>query len=162
MEDRLCAATDRYSLHRISFPVLLAPNRRQSGNKFHPKTRKQLVDNSGAPVTNESKVSYDFKRFTLKVSYTVAEDELQNTKIKDDAGRDIYISAEFPHIVVNGSWLDDAEHPDDRLEYGASEPGESDRWLFTVCIPLNATIVRVIVNCGMTTKRNGYRSSSLR
>src|SRR5260370_35970893 len=41
-----------------------------------------------------------------------------------------------------GSWLNDAEDPDDRLDYGALEPGESVRWTFIACVPKNATMVR--------------------
>jgi hypothetical protein len=29
-----------------------------------------------------------------------------------------------------------------RLDYGALEPGESDRWTFIACVPVNATMVR--------------------
>jgi hypothetical protein len=91
---------------------------------------------------NESKVHYKFKTLTLKISYTLPEDELQNKRTTGDDGRDIYLSPEFPHTVIDTSWLDDAEDPDGRLDYMVLEPGESDRWPFVVWIPLNATMVR--------------------
>jgi uncharacterized membrane protein len=52
----------------------------------------------------------------------------------------------FPHPAAEGSWLADAEDVDQRLEYGALEPGESDRWTFIACVPVNATMVRAL--CG--------------
>jgi hypothetical protein len=94
-----------------------------------------------APLKNESKVRYEFRHFALKIGYAVASDKLENKKETVD-GKDVHFSTRFPNTAVQSSWLEDAEDPDDRLDYGALEPGESDRWLFAACIPANATIVR--------------------
>jgi hypothetical protein len=109
---------------------------------FVRKQTAKWVITLDALLENKSKVRYEFKNFTFDISYTLAEDELENRKIKDEAGKDICLSAKFPHVAANGSWLDDAEDPEDRLDYGALEPGENDRWTFVACIPENATMVR--------------------
>jgi AbiU2 len=56
--------------------------------------------------------------------------------------KDTSLSVKFPHTAAKGSWLADAENVEERLDYGALEPGESDRWTFIACIPTNATMVR--------------------
>jgi hypothetical protein len=48
----------------------------------------------------------------------------------------------FPHPAAKGSWLADAENVEERLDNGALEPGEGDRWTFIACVPVNATMVR--------------------
>jgi hypothetical protein len=52
------------------------------------------------------------------------------------------LSVKFPHLAAKGSWLADVEDPDDRDDYGALEPGETDRWTFIACVPLNVTMVQ--------------------
>jgi hypothetical protein len=56
--------------------------------------------------------------------------------------KDTSLSVKFPHPAAKGSWLADAEDVEERLDYGALEPGENDRWTFIACIPMNATMVR--------------------
>jgi hypothetical protein len=56
--------------------------------------------------------------------------------------KDTSLSVKFPHPAAKGSWLADAEDVEERLDYGALEPGENDRWTFIACVPMNATMVR--------------------
>src|SRR5258708_21614932 len=59
-----------------------------------------------------------------------------------DGEKDTSLSVKFPHTATKGSWLADAENVEERLDYGALEPGESDHWTFIACIPTNATMLR--------------------
>jgi hypothetical protein len=68
---------------------------------------------------------------------------LANEIIKSADGKDIALSARFPHVAAKGSWLDDAENADDRMGYGALEPSESDLWIFVVCVPEDVTMIEV-------------------
>lgn len=111
---------------------------------FIRKQSNKWIVTVEASLENRSKVRYRFKNFTFEIRYTLPSDELENKIIKAEPGRkgkvekDITLSANFPNSAATGSWLDDAEHPDDRLDYGALEPGESDRWTFVACVPENA------------------------
>jgi len=91
-----------------------------------------------ALLESKSKVRHQFEDFTFEIRHTLPADELHN-KIVDD---EITLSAKFPHVAAEGSWLNDAENPDDREEYGSLEPGESERRTFIACVPKNATMVR--------------------
>jgi hypothetical protein len=102
----------------------------------------KLVVTVEALVENKAKIRHKFKDFTFEIRYTLPSDELENTISKDKAGKDIALSAKFPHIAAKGSWLDDSEDPDARMDYGALEPGESDRWTFVACLPQDATMIR--------------------
>ena len=74
-------------------------------------------------------------------------DELENRKLTeeakkgDEAQKVITLSAKSPWVAATGSWLDDAEQHEDRLDYGALEPSETDRWTFIACVPEDATMV---------------------
>jgi hypothetical protein len=91
-----------------------------------------------ALLENKSKVRHEFKDFTFNISYTLPADDLQN-KTADDGTK---LSAEFTRVAAQSSWLTDARDPYDRDDYGALEPGESDRRTFIACVPKNATMVR--------------------
>jgi len=107
--------------------------------------RKQMgkwVITVDAIFENKAKVRHQFKAFIFDISYAIPSDELENVVTKGKDGKDIVFSVKFPHAAAKGSWLDDSEDPDGRLDYGALEPGESDRWTFIVSVPENATMVR--------------------
>jgi len=108
---------------------------------FVQKQKGKWIVTVEALLENKAKVRHKFKDFTFDVRYALPEDELENKIIKSDGEKDIVLSAEFPHIAAKGSWLDDAETAEDRLDYGALEPGESDRWTFVACVPEDATII---------------------
>jgi hypothetical protein len=94
-----------------------------------------------ALLENKAKVRHKFKNFTFEIRYTLAADELENRIVKGDGGKDIVLSATFPHLAAKSSWLDDAEAAEDRLDYGALEAGETDRWTFVACVPEDATMI---------------------
>jgi hypothetical protein len=91
---------------------------------FIRKQSNKWIVTVEASLENRSKVRYRFKNFTFEIRYTLPSDELENKIIKAEPGRkgkvekDITLSANFPNSAATGSWLDDAEHPDDRLDYG--------------------------------------------
>ncbi len=62
-----------------------------------------------ALLESKSKVRHQFEDFTFEIRHTLPADELHN-KIVDD---EITLSAKFPHVAAEGSWLKDAEDPDD-------------------------------------------------
>ena len=72
-----------------------------------------------ALLENKVKVRHKFKDFTFDIRYVLPSDELKNEIIKIKDGKEIVLSARFPHVAANGSWLEDAESADDRLDYGA-------------------------------------------
>jgi hypothetical protein len=94
-----------------------------------------------ALVENKSKIRHQFKDFTFDLRYVLPTDELDNQRIKSDGGKEIVLSARFPHVAARGSWLDDAEEANDRMDYAALEPEESDSWTFIACIPEDATMI---------------------
>lgn len=106
--------------------------------------RKQMgkwIVTVDAIFENKAKVRHRFKDFTFDIRYTLPSDELDNVISKDNAGKDITLSVKFPHSAAKGSWLDDSEDPDERMDYGALEPGENDRWTFVVSVPAGATMI---------------------
>ena len=102
----------------------------------------KLVVTVEALLENKAKIRHKFKDFTFDIRYTLPSDELENAISKDKAGQDIALSLKFPHSAAKGSCLDDAEDLDARMDYGALEPGESDRWTFVACLPQDATMIR--------------------
>src|SRR5580704_3689026 len=68
-----------------------------------------------AHVENKAKIRHKFKDFTFDIRYTLPSDELENAISKDKSGKDIALSAKFPHSAAKGSWLDDSEDPDARM-----------------------------------------------
>src|SRR5260221_2655669 len=91
-----------------------------------------------ALLENKSKARHQFDDFIFEIRYTLPADELQNKKVDDETT----LSAKFPHVAAKGSWLNDAEDPDDRDDYGVLEPAETDRRTFIACVPKNATMLR--------------------
>jgi hypothetical protein len=80
---------------------------------------------------------YQTKKFPRKLYYWMkGQPEPVNSE------KNTSLSVKFPHTAAKGSWLADAENVEERLDYGALEPGESDRWTFIACIPTNAEMVR--------------------
>jgi hypothetical protein len=108
---------------------------------FVRKQMRKWIVTVDALLENKAKVRHEFKDFTFDIRYTIPSDELENVIAKDKAGKNIALSVKFPHSAAKGSWLEDAEGPETRMDYGALEPGESDSWTFIACLPENATMI---------------------